>query len=265
MMKKENNQNNKVKTSLLNLKKSELKDITLLDINYRTVISFSLLGEEIPILIKLEDIKYRDVRGDFKVRGSEVPIISSILLEEGNTILVDTIFNYIEWKAFDILDDDYYKNKVKEIGDKYTENEIKNRYYIDKELDKLEKEVIYNLKVYITEKSLVEKELQVELIKIYNKIKEIQNDIISEFNDIIDDIMNFDDDKSINFGDYFLVMLKTSIVSGQPIFKENVGKSFDEFSYREIKLRISFEHKETMLNANRMKMMLPVMAKSSIF
>ena len=50
---KENNQNNEVKTSLLNLKKSELKDITLLDINYRTVISFSLLGEEIHLLIKL--------------------------------------------------------------------------------------------------------------------------------------------------------------------------------------------------------------------
>ena len=93
MMKKENNQNNKVKTSLLNLKKGELKDITLLDINYRTVISFSLLGEEIPILIRLEDIKYRDVRGDFKVWGSEVPIISSILLEEGNHILRNTNIN----------------------------------------------------------------------------------------------------------------------------------------------------------------------------
>lgn len=264
-MKKENNQNNKVRTSLLNLKKSELKDITLLDINYRTVVSFSLLGEEIPILIKLEDIKYRDVRGDFKIRGSEVPIISSILLEEGNNIIVDTIFNFIEWKAFDILDDDYYKMKVKNIENKYTENEIKNRYYIDKEIKKLEKEVIYNLKIYIKEKSLVEKNLQAELIKIYNKIKEIQNKIITEFNDTIDDIMNFEDDKSINFNDYFLVMLKTSIVSGQPLFKENIGKSFDEFSYREIKLRISFEHKETLLNANKMKMMLPIMAKSSLF
>lgn len=264
-MKKENNQNNKVRTSLLNLKKSELKDITLLDINYRTVVSFSLLGEEIPILIKLEDIKYRDVRGDFKIRGSEVPIISSILLEEGNNIIVDTIFNFIEWKAFDILDDDYYKMKVKNIENKYTENGIKNRYYIDKELKKLEKEVIYNLKIYIIEKSLVEKNLQAELIKIYSEIKEIQNKIVTEFNDIIDDIMNFEDDKSINFNDYFLVMLKTSIISGQPLFKENIGKSFDEFSYREIKLRISFEHKETLLNANKMKMMLPIMAKSSLF
>ena len=261
---KENNQNNEVKTSLLNLKKSELKDITLLDINYRTVISFSLLGEEIPILIKLENIKYRDVKGDFKVRGSEVPVISSILLEEGNSIIVNTLFECIEWRAFDILDDEYYSIKVKDIEEKYTEDEIINRYYVDKEVEKLKNEVIYNLKVYILEKSLVEKELQIELIKIYNKIKEIQNNIVTEFNDIIDDIMNFDDDKSINFNDYFLVMLKTSILSGKPIFKENIGKSFDDFSYREIKLRISFEHKETMLNANRMKMMLPVMAKSSI-
>lgn len=261
---KENNQNNKVKTSLLNLKKSELKDITLLDINYRTVISFSLLGEEVPILIRLEDIKYRDIRGDFKIRGSEVPVISTILLEEGNNILINTLFECVEWKAFEILDDEYYSIKVKEIEEKYTENEIINRYYIDKEIEKLKEEVIYNLKVYILEKSLVDKELQNELIKIYNKIKEIQSNIVTEFNDIIDDIMNFDDDKSINFNDYFLVMLKTSILSGKPLFKENIGKSFDEFSYREIKLRISFEHKETMLNANKMKMMLPIMARSSI-
>ena len=49
-----------------------------------------------------------------------------------------------------------------------------------------------------------------------------------------------------------------------PIFDENIGKAFNEYSYREVKLRISFEHKETMLNSNRMKMMLPVMAKTSI-
>jgi hypothetical protein len=259
------NQKNKVKTSLLNLKRNELKDITLLDINYRTVISFSLLGEEIPILIKLEDIKYKDIRSDFKVRGKEVPIISSILLEEGNNVLVDTLFNSIEWKAFDILDDEYYSEKVKEIEKKHTKNFICNRYLIDKEISELEKEVIYNLKIYILEKSLVEKELQSELVRIYMKIRDIQNNIINEFNDVIDNIMNFDDDKSINFNDYFLVMLKTGIMSKVPLFKENLGKSFDEYSYREIKLRISFEHKETLLNANKMRMMMPIMARSLLF
>ena len=97
------------------------------------------------------------------------------------------------------------------------------------------------------------------------KIRNIQNNIINEFNDVIDNIMNFDDDKSINFNDYFLVMLKTGIMSKVPLFKENLGKSFDEYSYREIKLRISFEHKETLLNANKMRMMMPIMARSSLF
>ena len=71
----------KVENSLLNLKQSELKDITLLDINYRMVISFSLLGDEVPILIRLKDIKYRDVRSDLQIRGNDVPIIATILFE----------------------------------------------------------------------------------------------------------------------------------------------------------------------------------------
>ena len=90
--------------------------------------------------------------------------------------------------------------------------------------------------------------------------------MVEEFNEVIESIMDFEDDKSISFNDYFTVMLKTSIVnSNVPIFDENIGRAFNEYSYREIKLRISFEHKETMLNSNRMKMMLPIMAKTSLF
>lgn len=255
----------KVENSLLNLKQSELKDITLLDINYRMVISFSLLGDEVPILIRLKDIKYRDVRSDLQIRGSDVPIIATILFEEGSRLLVDTIFNYVEWEVFDILDDDYYKNLVCEIENKYTNNGIQNRLKIDKEIKELKDEVIYNLKSFILDKVLIDKELQQELMQIYNEIREVQNKIIEEFNEVLDKIMNFEDDKSINFTDYFTVMLKTGIVnSNVPLFEENIGRAFTDYSYREIKLRISFEHKETMLNANRMKVMLPVMARSMI-
>ena len=90
--------------------------------------------------------------------------------------------------------------------------------------------------------------------------------MVEEFNEVIESIMDFEDDKSISFNDYFTVMLKTSIInSNVPIFDENIGRAFNEYSYREVKLRISFEHKETMLNSNRMKMMLPVMARTSLF
>ncbi len=259
-------QKDKVDNSLLKLKKNELKDITLLDINYRMVISFSLIGDEIPLLIRLKDIKYRDVRNDLKIRGDEVPVISSILFEEGCRILVENVFKYIEWEAFDILDDDYYKEKVREIELKHTKDYIQNRYKIDKEMEELRNEIIYNLKVFILEKMLVDKELQQELMEIYNTIRETQYKMVEEFNEVIESIMDFEDDKSISFNDYFTVMLKTSIVnSNVPIFDENIGKAFNEYSYREIKLRISFEHKETMLNSNRMKMMLPIMAKTSLF
>ena len=130
---RENQTKDKVENSLLNLKQSELKDITLLDINYRMVISFSLLGEEIPILIKFKDIKYRDVRRDLEIRGDDTPIIANILFEEGSRILVDTLFSYIEWEAFDVLDDEYYKEKIKNIENRYTDNGLQNRYKIDKE------------------------------------------------------------------------------------------------------------------------------------
>lgn len=261
-----NNQTkDKVENSLLNLKQSELKDITLLDINYRMVISFSLIGEEIPILIKFKDIKYRDVRSDLEIRGDEVPIVANILFEEGSRILVDTLFSYIEWEAFDVLDDEYYKKKIKDIEDRYTDNGLQNRYKIDKEVRELKNEVIYNLKMFILDRVLVDRDLQYEIMEIYNKIKEVQHKIIEEFNETLEKIMNFEDEKNINFTDYFTVMLKTSIInSNAPIFEENIGKAFSDYSYREIKLRIAFEHKETMLNANRLKMMLPAMSLRSI-
>lgn len=262
---RENQDNNKVKKSLLNLKQSELKDITLLDINYRMVVSFSLLGDEIPILIRFKDIKYRDIRSDLEIRGDDIPVIANILFEEGSKILVDTLFSYIEWEAFDILDDEYYKEKIKEIENKYTEDEIINRYKIDKEIKELKNEVIYNLKMYVLDKVLVDKEIQYELMKLYNEIKEVQHSIIEEFNEVLEKIMKFDDEKNINFTDYFTVMLKTSIInSNTPIFEENIGKAFNDYSYREVKLRIAFEHKETMLNANRLKMMLPAMSLRSM-
>ena len=261
-----NNQTkDKVENSLLNLKQSELKDITLLDINYRMVISFSLIGEEIPILIKFKDIKYRDVRSDLEIRGDEVPIIANILFEEGSRILVGTLFSYIEWEAFDVLDDEYYKKKIKDIENRYTDNGLQNRYKIDKEVRELKNEVIYNLKMFILDRVLVDRDLQYEIMEIYNKIKEVQHKIIEEFNETLEKIMNFEDEKNINFTDYFTVMLKTSIInSNAPIFEENVGKAFSDYSYREIKLRIAFEHKETMLNANRLKMMLPAMSLRSM-
>ena len=178
-------------------------------------------------------------------------------------MLVESVFNFIEWEAFDLLEDDYYKERVREIENRNTRDEIQNRYIIDKEIKDLETEIIYNLKSYIIDKILIDNEIQAELMSIYNEIKNIQHKMLNEFNDVIQKIMNFDDEKAITFSEYFTVMLKTSIVNNNnPIFPENIGKAFTDFSYREVKLRISFEHKETMLNSNRMKVMLPIMQKS---
>ena len=119
--------------------------------------------------------------------------------------------------------------------------------------------------MFVLDRVLVDRDLQYEIMGIYNKIIEIRHKIIEEFNDTLEKIMKYDDEKNINFTDYFTVMLKTSIInSNAPIFEENIGKAFNDYSYREIKLRIAFEHKETMLIANRLKMMLPVMSARSM-
>ena len=249
--------------SLLKLKKEELKDITLLDINYRTVISFSLLGEDIPILIKLEDIKHRDIQEDLKVRGDLIPQIEDNLFNKGISLLVENIFEYVEWDVIDLFDDEEYHERKIEIENKYTTKYSKNYFKIDKELEELKKEIIYNLKAYIKDRAMIDIEIQNELMRIYNEIRTIRLRIVNEFVDVLDNIMNYDDDKNINFTDFFTVMAKAGIVnSSQPIFKENIGRAFADYSFREIKLRLSFEHKETMLNVNKMKMMIPLKSMS---
>ena len=140
--------------SLLKLKKEELKDITLLDINYRTVISFSLLGEDIPILIKLEDIKHRDIQEDLQVRGDLIPQIEDNLFNKGISLLVESIFEYVEWEVIDLFDDEEYHKRKIEIENKYTTEYSKNYFKIDKELKELKEEIIYNLKAYIKDSQI---------------------------------------------------------------------------------------------------------------
>lgn len=252
--------------TLLELKSSDIKDITLLDISHRIVISFSLLDETVPLLIKLEDIKYKDVRDEIKTSGESVPQMASVLYEDGMELIVNDFFNCIEWKVFDILDNDYCKDEVESIHNKYTFNGIKDWYNIDKELKLLKEKVIYNLKVFIIDKCLVDMDLQKEIIDIYLKIKDIRNKMIVEFKEILSKLLDFDDSKSISFTTYFSVMLKSSIVNATtPIFKENLGRAFTDYSFREIELKMSYELKESQLNNNRLTMMMPLMAQSSLF
>lgn len=257
----------KPENSLLNLNKDELKDITLLDINYRTVISFSLFEGEIPLLIRLQDIKYRDVRADLNIRGESVTSIESMIVDEGIEILVNIIFSFIEWKAFDIFDgNDIYLDKIKELEENNIQDGYINRYVVDNEIEKMKNELIYNFRMFVIDRASIDTGVQNELKNIYNKIKNIQSSIINEFTEVLDNIMKYDDEKNINFTEYFTIMLKSSIINNSStIFPENLGKAYVDYSFREIKLRLAFEHKETMLNANKMKMSIPLFAKSSLF
>lgn len=253
--------------NLFHLTSKDVSDISVLDMNYRIVVDFSPLGEKIPLLIKLEDIKYTETTNKIDTNGEVLYEIFSKIREENLAKIIDSFFNVIEWEVFNFEDSDEdlrnIKNKIIKNNTRHTAyGEVLNNKKIDKEWREVVEETIYNLKLDILDRCFVDTDIENELFVIFNKIHKVKVKLINEFNDLVDTIMDFENDKDIFFNNIFTVMLKAGVVnSTQPIFKENVGKAFTEYSYREIKLRMSFEHKETMLNSNKMNQMLPLVAR----
>ncbi len=262
-----NKEEKEKQNSLFHLTSKDVSDISVLDMNYRIVVDFSPLGEKIPLLIKLEDIKYTETTNKIDTNGEVLYEIFSKIREENLAKIIDSFFNVIEWEVFNFEDSDEdlrdIKNKIIKNNTRHTAyGEVLNNKKIDKEWREVVEETIYNLKLDILDRCFVDTDIENELFIIFNKIHKVKVKLINEFNDLVDTIMDFENDKDIFFNNIFTVMLKAGVVnSTQPIFKENVGKAFTEYSYREIKLRMSFEHKETMLNSNKMNQMLPLVAR----
>ncbi len=262
-----NKEEKEKQNSLFHLSSKDISDISVLDMNYRIVVDFSPLGEKIPLLIKLEDIKYTETTNKIDTNGEVLYEIFSKIREENLTKIIDSFFNVIEWEVFNFEDSDEdlrdIKNKIILKNTRHTAyGDVLNNKKIDKEWREVVEETIYNLKLDILDRCFVDTDIENELFVIFNKIHKVKVKLINEFNELVDTIMDFENDKDIFFNNIFTVMLKAGVVnSTQPIFKENVGKAFTEYSYREIKLRMSFEHKETMLNSNKMNQMLPLVAR----
>lgn len=262
-----NKEEKEKQNNLFHLTSKDVSDISVLDMNYRIVVDFSPLGEKIPLLIKLEDIKYTETTNKIDTNGEVLYEIFSKIREENLAKIIDSFFNVIEWEVFNFEDSDEdlrdIKNKIIKNNTRHTAyGEVLNNKKIDKEWREVVEETIYNLKLDILDRCFVDTDIENELFIIFNKIHKVKVKLINEFNDLVDTIMDFENDKDIFFNNIFTVMLKAGVVnSTQPIFKENVGKAFTEYSYREIKLRMSFEHKETMLNSNKMNQMLPLVAR----
>lgn len=262
-----NKEEKEKQNNLFHLTSKDVSDISVLDMNYRIVVDFSPLGEKIPLLIKLEDIKYTETTNKIDTNGEVLYEIFSKIREENLAKIIDSFFNVIEWEVFNFEDSDEdlrdIKNKIIKNNTRHTAyGEVLNNKKIDKEWREVVEETIYNLKLDILDRCFVDTDIENELFVIFNKIHKVKVKLINEFNDLVDTIMDFENDKDIFFNNIFTVMLKAGVVnSTQPIFKENVGKAFTEYSYREIKLRMSFEHKETMLNSNKMNQMLPLVAR----
>ena len=255
--------------TLLRLKKGDIRDLTLLDIKYRLISPFPFIGDNVPFLIELSKIKYLDTRQNLDMKGEITYEVHSLLLEQGITSIINSLFDLIVWDVIDFSEYEYYNYYYKLLVKKHTlklgKQEIINQLELDKDLEKLKQEVIYNFKDLITARVMIDTEIEQELHKIFSEITKTKAKILSEFQDIVNELMNYEDNKSINFNTSFTVMLKTSIINNPtPIFPENVGKAFTDYSFREVVLRMAFENKETMLNNNKMNLMLPVMAKSSI-
>lgn len=266
------------KNNLLNINKKDVKEITMLDLKYNMVISLPEIADNIPITIKLSDIKYKQTRYDLKTNDDFSVEFLSMLEEETIFNMIDNIFKYVHWETIDFSESfDYYSKKLKDIVEKNTyyydnENNIEdvttfvNYANVDREKEQLTKDIIYNIKVYIRDKVITDVEYRKKLANEYYEILKIQEKLVLQFNDIVNDLMDYNNEKDIFFHEDFMVMLKTAIVnSNVPIFSENIGRAFEDYSYREIRLRMNYEYKETRLNLNKMTQFAPIVAKGSLF
>ena len=111
-----NKEEKEKQNSLFHLTSKDISDISVLDMNYRIVVDFSPLGEKIPLLIKLEDIKYTETTNKIDTNGEVLYEIFSKIREENLTKIIDSFFNVIEWEVFNFEDSDEdlrdIKNKI---------------------------------------------------------------------------------------------------------------------------------------------------------
>ena len=93
------------------------EDLSSLDLKERLIIHIPKIDVQLPILVTLSSIKYKEVSYDLKVEGVTLPEVNNMLLEYGMRKSIDVIFDSVEWNAVDfeglivsMYGDDFLKN-----------------------------------------------------------------------------------------------------------------------------------------------------------
>ena len=227
----------------------------------RLIIHIPKIDVQLPILVTLSSIKYKEVSYDLKVEGVTLPEVNNMLLEDGMRKSIDVIFDSVEWNAVDfeglivsMFGGDFLKN----IENTCNIEGFFDYYLYDKSIENMRDRVLYNLKEMIFDTMSNDRDFEFHIYNSVNKIREVQTKIIREFNNITDKILTPEKDV-VFFNTSFLVMCKVAITRGLVIFPENNNTSAVELSYREIRIRMMFESAEAQINANKMVKFAPLM------
>ena len=234
---------NPTSNDFLSLELYEFSNIVLKDIEY-------------PIFVHIKDIKWFEfsytIREEDEAFYGVVEYLSKSILEKG----IDKIVNCILWETLDIelLDEEYSKIYEKEINSvevNYVLLEIERKKAIDR--------YKFNFKFQLLNESYLNSDLKDEIMKINEHIFSIQERLIFEFNNIVesDNFMRMSRQEDTHFKNMIQIFVKSGVgrMGGLSFFPENQKKSYYEFSFREIRLRMLFENKEYILNDKNLNML----------
>ena len=223
-----------------------IADFTLLEIYKRDYLSF--LGTVYPIKVHIKDIQWFNFFHRLNEEDQYDISLASWIQEKNTEELLDTIFKCIEWELTEILKEDreYESALLKEITKIGEWVDYKNLHELQ---EKAIEKVTYSLKYTILVKSSQDKQIRSGLEEAYMQIYSIQSELLEEFSKTCTKYMRMEEKEDKVFVNQFQMYMKTAIMRNiDPIFPENIGKSYMDYSFREVKLRTLFEQKEYHIN-----------------
>ena len=165
------------------------EDLSSLDLKERLIIHIPKIDVQLPILVTLSSIKYKEVSYDLKVEGVTLPEVNNMLLEDGMRKSIDVIFDSVEWNAVDfeglivsMFGGDFLKN----IENTCNIEGFFDYYLYDKSIENMRDRVLYNLKEMIFDTMSNDRDFEFHIYNSVNKIREVQTKIIREFNNILE-------------------------------------------------------------------------------
>ena len=229
-----------------NIKNKHIADFTSLEIYKRDYLYF--LGNVYPIKVHIKNIQWFNFFHKLNEEDQYNVNIAQWVQEKNIEELLDTIFESIEWDLTDIVEEDSEYKIAFLVETQKVKDWVNYKALEDKKIEALSR-ITHSLKHTLILKSLQEKDIKNEIEQAYMQIYSIQSEIIEEFSDTCYKSMRMDEKEDKVFVNQFQMYMKTAILRNIiPIFPENIGKSYMDYSFREVKIRTLFEQKEYQIN-----------------